>query len=95
MLYSKRYNIYICYDILLSLLRLYCVKMTTIVVCVLCIINISNSFLVLFREEMYIHSSHGTLLVFLQNDSGFEKWGPTAERLAELAVSFQAAKRKQ
>lgn len=46
-----------------------------------------------FSEEMNIRSSHGTLVVFLQNDGGFEKWGPTPERLSELALSFQAAKR--
>lgn len=46
-----------------------------------------------FRDDVYIRSSHGTLVVFLQNDAGFEKWGPTPERLTELAMSFQAAKR--
>ena len=53
--------------------------------------KISLSFIV--REELNIRSSHGTLVVFLQNDSGYERWGPTPERLAELALSFQAAKR--
>ena len=50
-------------------------------------------FIIIVREELNIRSSHGTLVVFLQNDSGYERWGPTPERLAELALSFQAVKR--
>ncbi|XP_039251610.2 mRNA (2'-O-methyladenosine-N(6)-)-methyltransferase-like isoform X1 [Styela clava] len=40
-------------------------------------------------NEVYHKSVHGTLLFFLQNDAGFEKWGPTPARLRELLSSFQ------
>ncbi|XP_067935307.1 mRNA (2'-O-methyladenosine-N(6)-)-methyltransferase-like [Watersipora subatra] len=46
------------------------------------------------KDELHIHSSHGTLLVFLQNEKGFEKWTPNSERLSELAISFQVSKTK-
>lgn len=36
---------------------------------------------------MSAKSLHGTLVVFLQNDAGFAKWGPTPERLKELLLS--------
>ncbi|XP_056292666.1 mRNA (2'-O-methyladenosine-N(6)-)-methyltransferase isoform X6 [Pseudoliparis swirei] len=41
------------------------------------------------REEMYYRAVHGTAVLFLQNDAGFAKWAPTAERLAELMVAYR------
>ena len=32
-------------------------------------------------------SAHGTLVIFLQNDAGFARWGPTPERLKELLLA--------
>ena len=33
-------------------------------------------------------SVHGTLVTFLQNEAGFEKWGPTTERIEELKRAY-------
>ncbi|XP_074529420.1 mRNA (2'-O-methyladenosine-N(6)-)-methyltransferase isoform X2 [Halichoeres trimaculatus] len=41
------------------------------------------------REEMYYRAVHGTAVLFLQNDAGFAKWGPTPERLAELMAAYR------
>ncbi|XP_061899299.1 mRNA (2'-O-methyladenosine-N(6)-)-methyltransferase-like isoform X1 [Entelurus aequoreus] len=41
------------------------------------------------REEMYYRAVHGTAVLFLQNDAGFTKWGPTPERLAELLAAYR------
>ncbi|XP_041635887.1 mRNA (2'-O-methyladenosine-N(6)-)-methyltransferase [Cheilinus undulatus] len=41
------------------------------------------------REEMYYRAVHGTAVLFLQNDAGFAKWGPTPERLAELTSAYR------
>jgi phosphorylated CTD-interacting factor 1 len=30
---------------------------------------------------------HGTLVVFLQNEAGFKKWGPTPEKIKELLIA--------
>ncbi|XP_061584075.1 mRNA (2'-O-methyladenosine-N(6)-)-methyltransferase [Cololabis saira] len=43
------------------------------------------------REEMYYRAVHGTVVLFLQNDAGFAKWGPTTERLAELTAAYRPA----
>ena len=32
-------------------------------------------------------SAHGTLVIFLQNDAGYARWGPTAERVKELLLA--------
>ena len=52
----------------------------------------TNSFticiLFTFRESnIHIKSSRGTCVLFLQNDAGFAKWGPTPDRIKELVVS--------
>ncbi|XP_059185409.1 mRNA (2'-O-methyladenosine-N(6)-)-methyltransferase [Centropristis striata] len=41
------------------------------------------------RDEMYYRAVHGTAVLFLQNDAGFVKWAPTAERLAELTAAYR------
>jgi len=51
--------------------------------CVLCVLVCTS------REEMYYRAVHGTAVLFLQNDAGFAKWAPTAERLAELMVAYR------
>lgn len=32
-------------------------------------------------------ASHGTVVIFLQNEAGFAKWGPTPERIKDLLLS--------
>ncbi|XP_064599168.1 mRNA (2'-O-methyladenosine-N(6)-)-methyltransferase-like [Liolophura sinensis] len=39
------------------------------------------------KQDMNVKSSHGTLVVFLQNEAGFARWGPTSERIQELLLS--------
>ncbi|XP_063419432.1 mRNA (2'-O-methyladenosine-N(6)-)-methyltransferase-like [Mytilus trossulus] len=39
------------------------------------------------KEEVNMKSAHGTLVIFLQNDAGFARWGPTPERLKELLLA--------
>ena len=31
-----------------------------------------------------VKSAHGTMIVWLQNDAGYQRWGPTEVRLASL-----------
>uniref|UniRef100_A0A3Q1JUZ8 PCIF1 WW domain-containing protein n=1 Tax=Anabas testudineus TaxID=64144 RepID=A0A3Q1JUZ8_ANATE len=47
------------------------------------------------RDEMYYRAVHGTAVLFLQNDAGFSKWGPTPERLAELTAAYRSGHGKQ
>ncbi|OCT62783.1 mRNA (2'-O-methyladenosine-N(6)-)-methyltransferase [Xenopus laevis] len=41
------------------------------------------------REELYYKAVHNTAVIFLQNEPGFLKWTPTAERLQELTASYK------
>ena len=41
-----------------------------------------------YSKDVNIKSAHGTLVVFLQNDAGFNRWAPTPERIKELKLAF-------
>ncbi len=43
----------------------------------------------IFRKDLNVKSIHGTLVVFLQNDAGFDKWGPTPERVKEFLLAYR------
>lgn len=45
----------------------------------------ANYFCPLFpRNDMSAKAVFGTLVMFLQNDAGYAKWGPTSEKIKEL-----------
>ncbi|WAR12142.1 CAPAM-like protein [Mya arenaria] len=44
------------------------------------------------KDDTNFKAMHGTLVVFLQNELGFQKWGPSTERVKELLI---AAKPKE
>ncbi|XP_077993785.1 mRNA (2'-O-methyladenosine-N(6)-)-methyltransferase-like [Glandiceps talaboti] len=41
------------------------------------------------NTELYYRAVHGTLVFFLQNQAGYEKWGPTKEKVEELLHAFR------
>lgn len=41
------------------------------------------------RSEVSVRSTHGTHIIFLQNDAGYARWGPTPERLDALRESYR------
>ncbi|XP_074262692.1 mRNA (2'-O-methyladenosine-N(6)-)-methyltransferase isoform X1 [Saimiri boliviensis] len=45
------------------------------------------------KEEMHYKAVHNTAVLFLQNDPGFAKWGPTPERLQELSTAYRQSGR--
>ncbi|KFO32407.1 Phosphorylated CTD-interacting factor 1 [Fukomys damarensis] len=45
------------------------------------------------KEEMHYKAVHNTAVLFLQNDPGFAKWGPTPERLQELNTAYRQSGR--
>ncbi|XP_008519894.2 mRNA (2'-O-methyladenosine-N(6)-)-methyltransferase [Equus asinus] len=45
------------------------------------------------KEEMHYKAVHNTAVIFLQNDPGFAKWGPTPERLQELSTAYRQSGR--
>lgn len=42
---------------------------------------------------MHYKAVHSTAVLFLQNDPGFAKWGPTPERLQELSAAYRQSGR--
>ncbi|XP_076336862.1 mRNA (2'-O-methyladenosine-N(6)-)-methyltransferase-like isoform X1 [Tachypleus tridentatus] len=40
-------------------------------------------------------SSHGTVVVFLQNDAGFVRWGPTQDKVDSLLEAYKPGKDKE
>lgn len=42
-----------------------------------------------------MRSSHGTLVVWLQNNAGFQRWGPTEERVEALLEAFRPGKERE
>lgn len=45
------------------------------------------------KEEMHYKAVHNTAVLFLQNEPGFAKWGPTPERLQELSAACRQSGR--
>ncbi|KAM4692293.1 LOW QUALITY PROTEIN: mRNA (2'-O-methyladenosine-N(6)-)-methyltransferase [Rhinophrynus dorsalis] len=41
------------------------------------------------RHEMYYKAVHNTAVIFLQNEAGFLKWAPNAERIQELTTAYK------
>lgn len=41
------------------------------------------------RAEVSVRATHGTHIIFLQNDAGYARWGPTPERLDALRESYR------
>ncbi|CAH1779043.1 unnamed protein product [Owenia fusiformis] len=41
------------------------------------------------KDDMDIKSSHGTLVIFLQNDAGYARWGPTQEKVKDLILAYR------
>ncbi|GFR12269.1 mRNA [Trichonephila clavata] len=46
------------------------------------------------KSEICQRSIHGTQVFFLQNDSGYARWGPTPERIDALLEAFKLGKDK-
>ncbi|KAK6174693.1 hypothetical protein SNE40_017923 [Patella caerulea] len=42
------------------------------------------------KTDVNVKSLHGTLAIFLQNDAGYAKWGPSSERVKELLLAAKA-----
>jgi len=50
---------------------------------------------VLPKTEVSVKSAHGTLIVWLQNDAGYQRWGPTEERVELLLEGFRPGRERE
>ena len=48
-----------------------------------------------FRSEVAIRSVNATMIVWLQNDAGYQRWGPTEERVEQLLESFRPGRERE
>ncbi|XP_049949039.1 mRNA (2'-O-methyladenosine-N(6)-)-methyltransferase [Schistocerca serialis cubense] len=47
------------------------------------------------KSDMNVRSPHGTLVVWLQNNAGYERWGPTEERVESLLEAFRPGRERE
>ena len=48
-----------------------------------------------YRSEVNVRSVNGTIIVWLQNDAGFQRWGPTEDRVEQLLESFRFGRERE
>lgn len=59
------------------------------------LVNIKVVFYFIYRSELNIRSTHGTVIIWLQNSSGFQRWGPTEERVEALLEAFRPGRERE
>jgi len=47
------------------------------------------------KTEVAIRSVNGTMIVWLQNDAGYTRWGPTEDRVEQLLESFRPGRERE
>lgn len=47
------------------------------------------------RSEINVRSAHGTVIIWLQNAAGCQKWGPTEERVEALLEAFRPGRERE
>ena len=48
-----------------------------------------------FRTEVAVRSVNGTMIVWLQNDAGYQRWGPTEDKVEQLLESFRPGRERE
>lgn len=44
---------------------------------------------------MNVRSSHGTVVIWLQNNAGYQRWGPTEDRVELLLEAFRPGRERE
>ena len=47
-----------------------------------------------YRSEVNVRSVNATVIVWLQNDAGYQRWGPTEDRVEQLLESFRPGRER-
>ncbi|XP_076039938.1 mRNA (2'-O-methyladenosine-N(6)-)-methyltransferase-like isoform X2 [Oratosquilla oratoria] len=50
---------------------------------------------VMHKTEVVLKSVHGTLVVWLQNDAGYARWGPTQDRVDALLEAYRPGRERE
>ena len=54
-----------------------------------------KTFFLNFRSEVNVRSINATVVVWLQNDAGYQRWGPTEDRVEQLLESFRPGRERE
>lgn len=49
----------------------------------------------IYRADVNIRSKNGLLVIWLQNSPGFQRWGPTEDRVEALLEAFRPGKERE
>lgn len=66
----------------LTMIQIY-FSLSYVILCFLC------------RADLNVRSSHGTLVVWLQNNAGYQRWGPTDDRVEALLEAFRPGRERE
>nr|CAG4639841.1 EOG090X02BU [Daphnia pulex] len=47
------------------------------------------------KTEINVRAAHGTVIVWLQNEAGYQKWGPTDERVDALLEAYRPGRERE
>merc|ERR1711902_147029 len=47
------------------------------------------------KSEVNVRSVNATVVVWLQNDAGYQRWGPTEDRVEQLLESFRPGRERE
>nr|CAG4647720.1 EOG090X02BU [Moina brachiata] len=47
------------------------------------------------KADVNVRAAHGTVIVWLQNEAGFQKWGPTEERVDALLDAYRPGRERE
>jgi len=47
------------------------------------------------KTDVSVKSVHGTMIIWLQNDAGYQRWGPTDERVESLLEAFRPGRERE
>nr|CAG4643775.1 EOG090X02BU [Lepidurus arcticus] len=47
------------------------------------------------RSELNVRAAHGTVIVWLQNEAGYARWGPTDERVDALLEAYRPGRERE
>merc|ERR1712004_847962 len=47
------------------------------------------------KSEVNVRSINATVVVWLQNDAGYQRWGPTEDRVEQLLESFRPGRERE
>lgn len=48
-----------------------------------------------YRSDVNIRSKNGLLVIWLQNSPGYQRWGPTEDRVEALLEAFRPGKERE